>query len=512
MLLSWLSPAFLIVGLCGFEILLFHSMGKRPRAATSAASASHSGPGPEKHAQKSKGEWPAHVYQPVPLASKDGFRNITEISNYMDRAWVDIFDSAGAGGETRMAAMRGHCGAGVELATQYSGKGTAETCFLHMRQKIEFEGLQQAQGSTWVATTCFDSKPACLKALKQHDGPCIFGAMESVLTKEAQLELDHLAPAKSQNLDEKKKAYSSMATYLESNLPQVMPDDHKAVCARHSESKTKKVLCKVWPSPSGRSGAGMMRSKLWVAGQDCRDVSRRGHCEGFAGKFTRCYKVWIHMLRKARPKMFIHEITVSKQAAATLAEDVGDLFVLHTIKGLCPTMLGCPTVRPRMYTVGILKGVAVSTGSWQDFMELCGNKKCVIDGSAYVLAPHEDRLRVARLASQRKGWYTPEDTMPNLEDMCTPLEIGRLEAWQQKHKASASPGKPFICDVQQSDGFGSVSDMAPCLTSHGKLVLGNSADANKSEMTIAIGAEHMLMMGEPRLKHIRNCRVASFLI
>lgn len=240
-----------------------------------------------------------------------GPSTLQQVLDWPDRAWHLIFN--GDGGVDRMLNLKRHIRHGINLHTQYSGKGTAEICFQHIKEKIENAGLAMAADLRWKACTAFDKKISAIAI------------------------------------------------------------------------------------------------DIWCAGQVCKDVSRRGLMEGFAGPYTRSYKGWVGMVRARRPRVWIHEITVSHLAEKELRQDLEDLYNIKIMMSLSPSMIGIPVSRERMYSIGTLRGVVVNGGSWEEFLRVCGSK-CELSGDIFFRAPARHRREVCRLAAQKRVGTTTTAT------------------------------------------------------------------------------------------------------
>ena len=79
-----------------------------------------------------------------------------------------------------------------------------------------------------------------------------------------------------------------------------------------------------------------------------------------------------------------------------------------------------------------------------------------------------------------------QDTMPSLQDIASPAEYRRLQEYRSLQRRQASDN--FICDIAQEPEFGGQGRLVPCLVSRGKIV-------NCADETLALGLEHLLMMG-----------------
>ena len=437
------------------------------------------GRGPKKGQEHGRG----HLQEQEVHGSRPGPCSLNEILNFPDMVFTRLLE--GEHGSERRARLQALVANGLCLHTQYSGKGTAETCLAHLRQALLDAGVL-AESVPWYTASAFDSKDFACKVLQSHSPEsrprCIFGAMEECLSPEVRTELDRMCPAKSQSAVQRQHAYDAMNELLKNDLARAFPAQHTAACRMHPG---KLHGCAVWPEPSSKGELCM-----FVAGQTCKDVSRRGSRQGFAGPNTRSYVVWLGMVRHRQPDMFLHEITCSSEAAERLEKDLGDLYDILTCACVSPHHLGVPVQRQRQYSVGVLRGKLVHLGSWEEFFQVMGSR-CELTGAVFYAASAEHRCEVSQHMAKKQGWYHKPGQQPSLQEQLTPAEFRRFAEYQKvAGERGLGPGEFFCADVDQEVGFGDVSVLAPCLLSHGKIVHGR-------EEFVATSLEHLLMMGAP---------------
>ena len=411
-----------------------------------------------------------------------GPTSLQQILDFPDVVWQRVF--VGEAGSERLHRVKHLLRSGLDLSSQYSGKGTAETCASHLFSKlVEEEVFPQDGPQQWCMTTAFDLKQFAIDVMRSHKGgsrpKCIFGDMHCCLTSQARRELDRLTPAKNQSVTERLNAFVSMDEYLKEHAVTALPRDRKAPCFIHTSADG----CPVWPQKRGPD-----TFTVWVAGQTCKDVSRRGTRQGFAGPHTRAYIVWVHMVRSQTPDMIIHEITCSADAEDRLKADLEDLYEIQTCSALSPHMLGVPVQRYRQYSIAVLRQKYVQVGSWAEFLQVF-ESTCELSGDVYFQANDAHRAEVSRAMAQRNGWYVADGETPTLEEQLSPAELRRMQEYQAKARnAAISPGDFYCFDVEQEVPFGALTFMGPCLISHGKIVHG-------TRQVVATGLEHLLVMG-----------------
>ena len=421
----------------------------------------------------------------------DGPGSLVDLLDFPERAWSVLFE--GPGMEDRLANLKDRIKKGLVLRSQYSGKGTAETAMHHIKSKIVKEGLTGGEPVPWDALSAFDSKEIAQRALLSHSEACrprcIFGNMEVVLSQDASAMLDSLMPAKCQDNDEKRQAYKDMGKFLKADLVANLPTDQRAPCLVHGAGSAFTGPCSLWPEWVDPRDAGLQdRVEVWVAGQTCTDVSRRGKRQGWAGPQTRSYVVWVSMVRKKKPSIFIHEITNSQEAADQLHLDLGDLYDIDTQANLSPHVFGFPLTRMRQYSIGTLRGQVAWLGSWEEFVQLF-SCRLALNGEVFFCAPAKHRVQVAQQFAKRQGWVFSGTDAPALHEILSPPELRRFTEYEKKFMEKGDSSGGFLCcDVDQEVQFGTAAPIIPCLISHGKLINMKTGD-------VATGLEHMVIMG-----------------
>ena len=418
-----------------------------------------------------------------------GPETLQQLLDFPDIIYSRLFSAdLGPGAADRLHRLQVVLRKGIDLSSQYSGKGTAETAAGHLSQKFAEERVLGNDGDTdnpWLqVVSAFDLKQFAVDILRSHEGSsqpqCIFGDMACCLSSSARAELDRLMPAKSQSPQERARAYTEMDSYLREHLQEAFPSDCSAPCFKHASQSG----CRVWPQKTRTDSL-----RLWVAGQTCKDVSRRGSRQGFAGPHTKAYVIWLGMVRKQQPDLFIHEITTSSEAESRLRKDLGDLYDIHTNDGLSPDQIGVPVHRRRQFSIGILKGKWIYLGSWDEFYSLM-RSSCVLSGDVFFRpTADEHRIEIGKQLAKRHGWVVDEGLPVPLEDQLTPAEMRRYREYQGRARAMKLPADQFYCfDVEQDLPFGNISTQGPCLISRGKIIHGQKA-------LLATGLEHLLIMG-----------------
>ncbi|CAE7257740.1 unnamed protein product [Symbiodinium sp. CCMP2592] len=302
--------------------------------------------------------------------------------------------------------------------------------------------------------------------------------MESCLSTEARDEIEKLMPAKAQSDSEREVAFATMHEYLRKNQSTAYPQDKEAPCYNHACKKG----CRVWPAkPSPQTFT------VWVAGQTCKDVSRRGCRQGFTGPNTKTYLVWLGMVRSQAPDMITHEITCSNEARDRLHADLSDLYEIQT-ESLSPHEIGIPVSRARQFSVCVLRRQFTNVGSWKEFKDIFCSR-CVATADVFFQPGLQHREEVARALAQKNGWFFPEGQRPGLDLVLSPAEFRRANQYRSRATQRGFGEQDFFCfDVAQEVGYGPISTLGPCLTSHNKIINGQTGE-------MLTGLDHLLLMG-----------------
>ena len=408
----------------------------------------------------------------------EGPCSLQEVLDFPDFVWQRLFTGSGAA-EDRLQRLKDVLKRGIDLSSQYSGKGTAETAAAHLAKKFSAEGLQQS----WLqVASAFDIKGFARDVLKCHTGisrpHCVFSDMHVCLSQPGKDDLAGMEPEKSAAPDVKAAAYERMIKHVKTHAADLFPRNQKGPCFMHGRLDG----CEVFPKRTNPDSLLM-----YVAGQVCKDVSRRGSRQGFAGAHTKAYVVWLGMVRARQPELFVHEITTSAEAKDRLHEDLKDLYDIHTYNCLSPHDLGIPVQRLRQYSVGILRNKLLFVGSWQDFFSLL-RSRCVLSGDIFFQSTREEQQEVARGMASRHGWYVGQGDCASLEEQLTPAQMRRFHEYKKLAQEKGVTGF-YTFDVGQDVGFGPLcQNLAPCLVSHGQLVHGQRD-------VVATPMEHLLIMG-----------------
>ncbi len=269
------------------------------------------------------------------------------------------------------ARLARHVAAGVLLDTQYSGKGTAESCFAKIGVALAKRGLLERGSLKCVVNTAVDMKGTAQTVLLAHEDESrpahIFGDMNTLVSAAVRQQLDALAPSVSATLEEKQRAFRWCDEALLAEPKTTFPEDLRVPCALHGGDG-----CLAWGLLSGHGG--MLR--LWVAGTSCTDFSSRGKRERSSGVTMRPRKVWVSAVRTAKPDLILHEITPSAKALELLREDLGDLYQVETCQ-MSPCDLGYPVMRLRQFTVLARKESLSLHAGWESFLRTFGRAVAV---------------------------------------------------------------------------------------------------------------------------------------
>ena len=258
--------------------------------------------------------------------------------------------------------------------------------------------------------SAFDIKPFARDTLKGHTGisrpSCVFADMHVCMNMRARAHLSGMAPEKSASPDVRAAAHECMLAHVKEHAVDMFPANQKGQCFIHGGLDG----CEVFPKRTNPNSLLM-----FVAGQVCKDVSRRGTRQGFAGPSAEAYIVWLGMVRARQPELFVHEITTSVEAQSRLHEDLSDLYEIKTYNSLSPHDLGVPVKRLRQYSFGILRSKLVFVGSWEDFFSLL-RSRCGLSGDIFFPGTNAEREELARGMASRQGWFVAKGDSVSLEE------------------------------------------------------------------------------------------------
>ncbi len=375
------------------------------------------------------------------------------------------------------------------MDSQYSGKGTAESCMAKIARGMSAEGLLRVGSPKWSIGTAIEKKKNAQTILLGHADDSlsehVYRDLNELVPEGVQNEMDRLMPLPSQTNTEKQAAYQEMGRTLAANEADVWTDDHKAMCIKHNEDC---LVSSIWRSDDSD------QLRVWVAGSSCYDFSKRGKRGKDSGSSMRPWKIFIALVRVGRPHILLHEITPCKVAVALLREELGDLYAITSAQ-ISPVDLGYPCNRPRQFSICILRGSVEYTGTWDKFYIIYARQLCS-SGAALFKADPDYQSKVMHSRARSNGHHYRVGESPHIESVLSPSALGRHVKYQKLMGDHSWDDGSFFYDADQNPEYNSSGGVIPNLLSHGTLVSG-------STMEVAGGLQHLAIMGEPVFPHQR---------
>ena len=241
---------------------------------------------------------------------------------------------------------------------------------------------------------------ACLKSLPkppQHIFTDVMGWLpRSVRSRLADMQSKAAPPASSTKSDEKEIGadfFHNAAQYL---AAAVQASDLHSYCAVHEQ------MCALVP-PGLADDAAARPLWLEAAGNTCTPWSASGRQKGWLDAESLPAFAWGAFLALSQPDLILNECTPRWPAATFFETWIGTHFHVSSLQ-ICPTHLGQPVRRLRLYTVcwkaelADVKSVEKFPGTVE---EIC-HRELTLDGRVWFAAPdhvlqvHLDELLAAR--------------------------------------------------------------------------------------------------------------------
>ena len=351
-------------------------------------------------------------------------------------------------------------------------------------------GLLPLGAPRWSIGSCVEKKK-CAQTISLGHGDSsrsehIFEDLNDLVPEGIQNELDRLMPLPHQTNTEKQSAYQQMGQVLSANEDQLFSDTHAAKCIKHND------MCPVrdiW-----QHGQAGQQLRIWVAGSSCVDFSKRGKRSKDSGTSMRPWRIFVALVRKGRPHILLHEITVCKVALTLLKQELGDLYKISSAR-ITPVDLGYPADRPRQFSVCCLRGSVEYSGTWEKFYSIFG-RQLSTSGASLFQGDRAYQEEVMRSRARSFGHHYDVGKVPQIEACLSPSAYGRHLRYQQLQPSDCWDDGSFFYDTDQNPEFNSYSGVIPTLCSHGTLVSG-------STLEVAGGLQHLAIMGDPVFPHQR---------
>lgn len=382
--------------------------------------------------------------------------------------------------------LQAHIDHGLQLHTQYSGKGTGEAAFAKLGKAVQTVGGIQFKSNCWRVETAVDSKKLAQRVLAAHSDDSrpshIFGDLDTFLAPGRKSELDSLMPIGRASPAAKGESYTKMMDALLKDLKNSFSNSVK--CALHGDDGCAADELLVGSHDLPRNG----ELSVWAAGTSCVNFSKRGKRECAAGASMRPWTIWVALVRRHKPHLVMHEITISKQALAMLYADLGDLYFIYPAH-VSPVDIGWPCDRPRQICLLTLRGSVTFVGHWRHWFELFG-RQVNISAVDMLAAPPEYTRSVEVARARAHGHHFSDDQAVPIECCLSACQFKHHQLYVGMMSDNAGPDGSFCYDVEQHPDYNLSCPFLPTLISHGTIVVNTPS-------TILGGKQHLVAMGEP---------------
>ena len=376
---------------------------------------------------------------------------------------------------------------GLRLTSYCSGKGSAETIIAHIAAALQEQGMVSAS-QTFQCRACVEFDPVAQRVLAAHTGLSSaqhhFGDINDQVTSTVKATFDKLEGS-SKLRDRASEQRSSDHDNIYDSMKELLGDMGKAALTERAFCHKHGTQCLLFEAQTDKQAP----LQVVVAGNPCRDWSRRGKQLRMAGQTARPWHIFVAQIRANAESIDIVLCELTDCVPESLyRESFGDLFVLCS-SVVSPKTLGYPMSRPRRYTIMVNAHRCSTTGSFQALMDMFCTKP-QFPASDYFMAP---RIQVqstrAQLARKRGHVFAAGQDVPD-EFLLSPSAFRRLQEWQEL-LASRPDKHDLLWDFGQNPGFSLCGPCVPTLTeSSGCQIFGVAANR---EM---IALEHMSTMGQ----------------
>ena len=426
-------------------------------------------------------------------AFEDGPATFEELFQAPATAWKRMMEQDPAVTVMYEENLRSVAKRGVELISMYSGKGTAETCGIHIGSLMKNMNMCESKSlPIWTASAC-DLGPLQQKVLCNMQDECgrdldhcVFGDIRRRVVPNALAQLSSLLPESKMSKGQKAECYEAHWQYIVDNLASIFDTAQCDHCYKHAR------LCPIFSTchPKKNGGGGAVPLKGVLAGSSCDDFATYGNCERMGGEKMEIFNLFCAEILCRQPDFVIHEITACTPETLLL-DKLGHTY--KQVSGIIdPLTLGFPTKRPRRYTTLRHKHRHTMHGDWQDLVDTL-RVSTVMYGADLMVASSEQRAESYWKLANQKGNYKSDpdsDEPPPLDWALTPNELSRIDAHSKQNDGRADPRGRCLADIEQNPKFCMASPFVPTLVTHGKIMELKSG-------TMATGLEHLAFQGEP---------------
>ena len=422
--------------------------------------------------------------------------------------------------ETESAStLRENLQQGLLVTTDFSGYDAPRECL-----RVMLGALSTASGTqlpdAHVLRSCDFGVPQrkCLMAQSDmYDGgsSCVFCDLHDRLSEEHRNWISAASPTKGMLPQEAREANRNVANFLEQQRNTLFSLGSRSYCAQHNQMcplhvlpafrdlqkkqakpdlaekasparKRRRQCCPWWQQPGSASLSTLCADKeplvLNISGLVCTDYTPLGKKKGCSGSGLTepTHAVW----SAERTWLAVNSLedvffTENSSSYPVTTKQVDPLAATHDVKHVvvCPTELGFPMRRRRVFTVGIDRARWVWTGPssaeevQEDFLNVFG-KSLEISGDVYACAPAEDIFAFSEERAGRRKTKLPKNfrDLPMREYLHCLLPPGamcRLASYQKVRAERKGISGSFFADLDHNVDYGpSCGPLIPSLDTH----------------------------------------------
>ena len=461
-------------------------------------------------------------------------------SSFLESHGPETMDDLATWDSTYLAALKGtkegrvlhdNLQRSLLVATDFSGFDAPRECCRLMSEALAREWNESVPVVRFVRSCDWGNLQQQVLMLESQvyddGGACVFGNILDRLTEDQKLWIEAASPSKEMSLEDAQAANSLIQSFMAQNRDQFSVDAesycfmHRRKCPVH----VKQVLKNMTPASSSARVAGCSSAQQsaesagepsrrrgsahsyvpWyekelqellpsqnpgdaivcsVSGLVCTDFTPLGKRKGASGGGVTdpCHTVWteerLFQGKKCLEDWYFSENSgsypvLSKQVAAL--EDSHQVMHIH----ICPTQLGFPMKRSRMFSFGLNKSKWVWVGAPADevqaHFESFFGARCELAGDVYLQAEHEEVLAFAEeIASKRRRTlpanYRDVPTQQYMTCLVPPGAMARLATYEKVRAERQSLTGEFMCDLDHNLDCGpSCGPEMPPLDTHPKI-------------------------------------------
>ncbi len=170
--------------------------------------------------------------------------------------------------------------------------------------------------------------------------------------------------------------------------------------------------------------------RLSSAGVTCLDFTSYGEQHGLAGPHMKTLMLWMAERRSLLEPVWIVECVVSEVLPAFLKETLGDWWDIEFVK-LCPTDLGFPMIRERMWAVGVRRDAMVKTAPLHN-LKTALHRSMVSSGGMFWCMNRDTVMEILQKTARKRHKICPQGVSPTWEECLPEYQKGFLEGYKDR--------------------------------------------------------------------------------